>query len=362
MSAALNAGLVWPYHKPSSLIRLALYSLTFSVIIVDQLGRLNGQLKSFMADALMMLMMAYIVCIILQCIVLSDAKHQKNTRQILVTSQALEASDKLKNESEEQTRKLSLVARHANDSIIISDTYGRISWVNEAFSKITGYMRSEAIGRTPPDLLNDEATDLEVSKKIAQHIQAGDPIRAEVLNKRKDGEKVWVETNIVPVKLDNGSIEMIVAIERDIAAIKAHEQELAHAKVLAEKGERAKSVFLVTMSHEIRTPMNGIIGLSDLLADLDLSEDAQAYARTINESVDALLAIINDILDISKLDAGHLTIEPRQFDLNSFFAIPSNCLAPKRRARASIWTSFRMKFSRRTCLATAEVFGKFCST
>ena len=83
--------------------------------------------------------------------ILSDAKHQKNTWQILVTSQALEASDKLKRESEEQAIKQSLVARHANDSIIISDTYGRISWVNEAFSKITGYMRSEAIGRTPPD-------------------------------------------------------------------------------------------------------------------------------------------------------------------------------------------------------------------
>ena len=81
--------------------------------------------------------------------------------------------------------------------------------MNEAFSKITGYTRSEAIGRTPPDLLNDEATDLEVSKKIVQHIQAGDPIRAEVLNKRKDGEKVRVETNIAPVKLDNGSIETI---------------------------------------------------------------------------------------------------------------------------------------------------------
>ena len=90
----------------------------------------------------MMLMMAYFVCIILQYIVLSDAKHQKNTWQILVTSQALEASDKLKRESEEQAIKQSLVARHANDSIITSDTYGRISWVNEAFSKITGYTRS----------------------------------------------------------------------------------------------------------------------------------------------------------------------------------------------------------------------------
>ena len=84
------------YHKPSSLIRLALYSLTFSVIIIDQLGRSNGQLKPFTADALTMLMMTYIVYVILQYVVLSDAKHQKNTRQILVTSQALEASDKLK--------------------------------------------------------------------------------------------------------------------------------------------------------------------------------------------------------------------------------------------------------------------------
>ena len=181
-----------------------------------------------MADALAMMMMVHIVYLILQYVVLSDAKYQKNTQQILVTSQALEASDKLKKESEEQARKLSLVARHANDSIIISDTNGRIACVNEAFSKITGYTRSEAIGRTPPDLLNDEATDLEVSKKIAQHIQAGEPIRAEVLNKRKYGENIWVETNIVPVKLDDGSIEMIVAIERDITAIKAHEQELAN--------------------------------------------------------------------------------------------------------------------------------------
>jgi len=114
-----------------------------------------------------MLMMTYIVYVILQYVVLSDAKHQKNNRQILVKSQALEASDKLK--KNRKCKRESCHSRHENSkhSIIISDSYGWISWVNKAFSKITGYMRSEAIGRTPPDFLNDEAIDLEVSKKIA---------------------------------------------------------------------------------------------------------------------------------------------------------------------------------------------------
>lgn len=83
------------------------------------------------------------------------------------------------------------------------------------------------------------------------------------------------------------------------------------------------------MDHEIRTSMNGIIGLTDRFADLDLSEDAQAYARTINVSADALLAIINDILDISKLDVRHLTIEPRQFDFNSCFRSSVELFSPQ---------------------------------
>jgi len=95
------------------------------------------------------------------------------------------------------------------------------------------------------------------------------------------------------------------------------------------KGSAQKSEFLATMDHEIRTSMNGIIGLTDRFADLDLSEDAQAYARTINVSADALLAIINDILDISKLDVRHLTIEPRQFDFNSCFRSSVELFSPQ---------------------------------
>ena len=236
MSAALNAGLVWPYHKASSLSRLSVYALTLGVVAFVQYERSDGVLRVFMTDALTMLMMAYIVFVILQYVVTSHAKHQTSTEQILSTSQALEHSDRLKRESQEQARKLALVAKHANDSIVISSPNGRITWVNEAFTKITGYSRAEAIDQTPAELLNDDDTDPKITDLISSHIKQGRPIRANVLNKRKNGKKIWVETNIVPIKTDDGEIEMFVAIERDITAIKAHEQELAKAKVLAEQG------------------------------------------------------------------------------------------------------------------------------
>ena len=329
MSAALNAGLVWPYHRPSSLVRLLVFAATFSGIAFIQFSRSRGNFDVFVTDALTMLMMAYIVYVILQFVISNHAKHQKSTAQILAATKALAASNKLKKESQEQARKLSLVARYANDSIIISSPDGRIMWVNEAFTKITGYSRGEAIGHLPSELLNDELTDLQVTGQIATHIRQGKPIRAEVLNKRKDGKRIWVETNIVPIKAGDESIEMLVAIERDITAIKAHETELAQAKILAERGERAKSEFLATMSHEIRTPMNGIIGLSDLLAELELPSEAQVYAKTIKDSADALLSIINDILDVSKLDAGQLKIDPIEFDLNACFHSSVELLGPQ---------------------------------
>jgi PAS domain S-box-containing protein len=239
------------------------------------------------------------------------------------------ASDKQKKKSQEEARRLALVARYANDSIVISSAQGKITWVNEAFTRITGYSSEEAIGRLPSELLNDDKTDPETSNAISSHVQRGEPIRAEVLNRRKDGNKIWMETNIVPVKTADGSVEMVVAIERDITAIKNHEIELAEAKILAEKGERSKSEFLATMSHEIRTPMNGIIGLSDLLVEYDLPEDVQKYAFTIKESAGALLTIINDILDFSKLDAGQLTIDPIEFDLRACFASSVELFTPQ---------------------------------
>ena len=329
MSAALNAGLVLPYHKQSASARLIVYGATYVAGAIQQYVTWEGGADAYISEAVSTLLMFHIVTIVLQFIVGSHAKQTRSLRQIQATSKALEASDKQKKRSQEEARRLSLVARFANDSVIISNPKGQIEWVNEAFTRITGFDAEEAVGLMPSEFLNHEETDPIVSKEIGWHVKRGKPIRAEVLNRRKDGVKVWMETNIFPVRAEDDTVEMIVAIERDITALKEHEAELAKAKVSAERGEKSKSEFLATMSHEIRTPMNGIIGLSDLLVEHDLPEEVRSYALTIKESAGALLSIINDILDFSKLDAGQLTIDPVEFDLRACFASSIELFVPQ---------------------------------
>lgn len=329
MSAALNAGLVWPYHKPSASSRLLVYGITFIAGASAEFFTSNGGFDAYLSEAISMLLMCYIVTIVLQFVIGSYARQTRSAQQILSASKALEASDRQKRKSQEQLRRLSLVARYANDSVVILTPRGEIEWVNEAFTRITGYTREEAIGQLPSQLLNDPDTDPEVSKSIGKHVREGKPIRAEVLNRCKHGARIWMETNIFPVRAEDESVEMIVAIERDITALKEHEEELAAAKHLAERGEQSKSEFLATMSHEIRTPMNGIIGLSDLLVEHDLPDDVRSYALTIKDSAGALLSIINDILDFSKLDAGKLTIDPVEFDLRACLASSIELFVPQ---------------------------------
>ncbi|MFY0620865.1 MAG: response regulator [Pelagimonas sp.] len=214
-----------------------------------------------------------------------------------------------------ELERLSLVARHASDSIILTDPDTNILWVNTAFERMTGYRADEAIGCQPGELLNSGKTSQRTIDAINDHKRRGEPFHTEILNKTKSGELIWVDTNIVPVLSPNGQVAMIMAIERDITFAKAHERELAEAKQAAEKADKAKTDFLANMSHEIRTPMNGIIGMADLLAEADLPDDSQQCIEVIQNSSHSLLKIINDILDLSRLEAGKVDITDVDFNL-----------------------------------------------
>ena len=228
---------------------------------------------------------------------------------------SLSGKERLLRHQSQELKKLSTVVESASDSIVISDKFGRIQWVNQAFTDLTGYSFDEAVGQTPGQILNGPDTDQETIAQTEQHVKSGKPYRTELLNYTKDGRKIWIETYLVPTRDETGEVIFTAAIERDVTAAKRQEAELAHAKDVAEKATKAKSEFVAAMSHEIRTPMNGIIGMSDLLRETELPAEAHGHVKIVHESAQSLLAIINDILDLSSLEAGKLGISARDFDL-----------------------------------------------
>ena len=125
----------------------------------------------------------------------------------------------------------------------------------------------------------------------------------------------------------------VVTMGLNITETVRHEQALKEAQERAEAANRAKSAFLANMSHEIRTPMNGIVGMAELMTDTDLSEDQQTYVQTIRHSGEALLAIINDVLDYSKIEADKLTLHPEPFDLERCIHEIAMLLAPAAREK-----------------------------
>jgi PAS domain S-box-containing protein len=125
----------------------------------------------------------------------------------------------------------------------------------------------------------------------------------------KSGEQKWLEIYLNPIQ-SGGNIAEVSGIARDITNLKKYQTELVEAREQAEHSLKVKEQFLANMSHEIRTPMNGVIGMVDLLCDSPLDEDQQDYLQTIRKSSETLLHILNDILDLAKIEAGKMVLHP----------------------------------------------------
>jgi PAS domain S-box-containing protein len=312
--AAINAGLVMPYNRLATVARLSVYMLAPYVLMFsgdNVLSQMEFQLRLgglLILDGTLFWYLHFI------------NRSFSRTRSMLLTQalqqQELEGAYQRLLEQQVEAKRLALVARHANDSVLLIDENNKVKWVNEAFTRLTGYGFDEILGREPGDLLNHPDTNLDALDQILEGRRSAQPFRMEILNRHKDGRDIWLETNQVPIRGDQGGEMSYIAIERDITAAKQNAQQLEEARQAAEEGGRAKSDFLATMSHEIRTPMNGVIGMAQLLEETDLDTDQKLYADTILSSAKTLLALINDILDLSKLDAGQISINPCDFDLH----------------------------------------------
>jgi PAS domain S-box-containing protein len=229
-------------------------------------------------------------------------------------------------ESERRYRDL---FENANDIVFSLDLEGRVTSVNRAAERVSGYTREELLKMNMAALLAPE--DGGRAREIVVGLLAGISIGRHTLTAiAKDGRRVELELASRLI-FENGRPRGLQAIARDVTERKEAERrleqyaqelswknaELSEALEAARQATEAKSRFLANMSHEIRTPMNGVLGMTELLLDTKLDADQRTYAATMKKSAQALLVLIDEILDLSRIEAGKLELHPEPFDLGT---------------------------------------------
>jgi PAS domain S-box-containing protein len=194
------------------------------------------------------------------------------------------------------------------DSLIVVDRDGKIRTANPATCSLLGYAERDLLGE-PIERIASGIGQLDASKWRAEESSSG----IEIEYAAQDGRKIPVLASVA--RMGDHS-DTVICMAQDLRERKRVERELLLAKEAAESANRAKSVFLASMSHEIRTPMNAILGYSQLmLRDASIGPDAKTNLNIINRSGVHLLALINDILDMSKIEAGQVRLKPARFDV-----------------------------------------------
>lgn len=232
-------------------------------------------------------------------------------------------------QSEEQLRILNHAMQSAKDSIYIADLEGKLLFINDSLKQICNLDGKDPIGQ-PLQILGQPSLKMDVSDPC---IGTNCAIEAEIAMRRSNG--TVFPASLSESFIQDGEKRIRVGLIRDITDRKAAEIALAQAKEDAEAATRAKSEFLANMSHEIRTPMNGVLGMTQLLAMTELTEEQKDLVQTIQYSNDALLTLINDILDFSKIEAGMLELEEQNFLLEDCLKSVCNLLIGQAQAKES---------------------------
>jgi PAS domain S-box-containing protein len=228
--------------------------------------------------------------------------------------------------AEGEIRKLATVAQKTDNAVIITDASGRIEWVNDSFTRISGYAFEEAVGHKPGALLQGPDTDPAAVRKMGEAVARHEGVELEVLNYAKDGKPYWLYLSIQPVFDDNGVLRQFIAIETDITGRKKAEATILELNAgLEQKVEERTAqlqavnkeleAFSYSVSHDLRSPLRSIDGFSKmLLKDYEdkLDEDGKDYLLTIRQATGRMGHLIDDLLKLSKVSRTELN----RFEVN----------------------------------------------
>jgi PAS domain S-box-containing protein len=245
---------------------------------------------------------------------------RQKLRKIALHSETLADRNWELQEAEQRARSL---FESQGDLIVLRDTEGHITFVNDAFCKLAELPRSALVGsKFTLDVLEQGDTALERNGTRIHDQKIASPL----------GPR-WIAWREGLVRSDAGRPAEMQSVGRDVTDRTETERALAEARDQADAANRAKSRFLAMASHEIRTPLNGIIGMSGLLLDTALTPEQMTYAKAVKSSGDALLSLIEELLDYSKIEAGKIDLEHRPFALAALIEDIAELLAPRAQAR-----------------------------
>ncbi|MBI9038226.1 MAG: tetratricopeptide repeat protein [Bacteroidales bacterium] len=303
--------------------RIADYETKYKTEIIER-QLIESQFESEKKDAalknqrlLIFAALFILLIIIIFSVLLLRQFNLKKNANILLEEQNLEIN-KQKEEIFKQARKLeitnheleklSIVASETDNAIIIANSDGEIEWVNDGFTRLYGYSLEEYKQNKNSNIFNSSSHP-DMTKLFEQAVSLKESVMYLSQFVNKFGKTVWTQTTLTPIFEKNNNVRLIVAIDSDITQLKHVEEQLVLAKNEAEKANKVKSEFLANMSHEIRTPMNAVLGFADLLGTTISDHKQKSYVDSIKSSGKSLMTLINDILDLSKIEAGKLEIQ-----------------------------------------------------
>jgi PAS domain S-box-containing protein len=244
----------------------------------------------------------------------------RRLRKLALHNEALVDRNWELKEAEERARSL---FESQGDLIVLRDTEGRITFANDAYCELADRPREILIGsRFLPAVLEQGDAAIETNGTRVHDQKIAGPLGSR-----------WIAWREGLVRADAGQPAEMQSVGRDVTDRAETERALGEARDHADAANRAKSRFLAMASHEIRTPLNGIIGMSGLLLDTPLTPEQMTYAKAVKTSGDALMSLIEELLDYSKIEAGKIDLEHRPFELTGLIEDITELLAPRAQAR-----------------------------